>query len=462
MRGVQIPPMPSWGRPKGPRPEPFDSSTRAVREVARALSLSLSGSGRGRGPLEAYPRGVGPFLSLVGRLPEPWRIALIEWGIARWVGTSPGRLTELGMDHLPRWCTAQYPPGKYRAIIVGSPSGAVAHLAALLRTPFLTSSFLLGFRLDEPLAPDDLRGYCRFGGELAERLAAANPGMEAILHYDPLHDRLLVKHVSFIRLRLVELPPAYEEFIAERLVEGGHLILAECTYPWPQYRLGERSYLQVGGLGGVQPGEFLKRWHLEPELPLEERPESEWGCPPGLAEGVRRLARERALKLIELRLDHPERFSELAYRAYLAAGAREDELMLDCFTYVSPLVNVTTGIPALWLPFNTRDSFEFARARLENRRLSKVYLALVPSYARCEDTVPFELWDELLRGRGELELLGVDPRAYPADPRAPFAFSAQVERLRRRRRLPEPLQLEAEDLERLARGLGLGISSQSR
>lgn len=439
-------------------PEPFDSSTRTVREVARALALTLSGRdrGRGRGVLEAYPRGAKPFLCLVSRLPEPWRIATIEWGIARSLGRPPWRIATFRVDHLPRWCIAQYPQGEFKAIIVGSPSGAVAHLATLLRAPFLTSSFLLSFRLSRPLSPDDIRGYCRSGRELAERLAEANPGMEAIIHYDPLHDRLLVKYASLIRVRLLELPPAYEEFIAERLTEDGHLILANCTYPWPQYRLGERCYLQVGGLGGARPKEFLEGWPLEPELGLllEERPESEWGCPAGLARGVRQLARRRALKLIELRLAHPERYSELAYRAYLAAGANEAELMLDCFTYMSPHTNVATGIPALWLPFNTRDSFEFARVHLEGKRLRRIYLALVPSYARCEDTVPFELWQELLRGKGELELLGIDPRTYPADPRAPFAFSARMERLRRRRRLPEPLQLDPEEFERLARELG--------
>ena len=424
------------------RPEPFDSATRTVREAARALG------GRGRGPLEAYPPGARLFLGFIKLLPEALRVKALEWGISQSLGRSPQGLL---VDSLPRWCISQYPPRRYPAILVGSPGGAVAHLAALLQAPFLTSSFLLAFR--HRIDPDDIGSYHRFGEEVAERLLE-DGDFEAINHYDPLHDRSLIKYADFLRLRLVRLPRVYRDFIANSLAPGGRLILINCSYPWPQYRLGERSFLQVGGLGGVEPEEFLKRWSLD--LPLEERPESEWGCPVGLAEDLRRFAREQGIELLELEFDHPERYSLLAYRAYLAAGAREEELLLDCFTYISPYTNIAAGIPALWLPFNDRSSFEFARRFFEGKRFRKIYLALVPSFARCGDTVPFTEWRELLQGKGRVELLGVDPRAYPADPLAPFAYSTKLERLRRRHRLDQPLHLEPTTLMGLTKELGIG------
>jgi hypothetical protein len=414
------------------RPEPFDSATRTVREAARALS------GRSRGVLEVYPPGAGLLLGLIRLLPQDLRIKVIEWGISRALGRPPQALPRLKPDSLPRWCISQYPRRRYPAIVVGSPGGAVAHLAGLLGAPFLSSSFLLGFR--HRIDPDDIQSYCRFGEGVAERLLTEGDNFEAINHYDPLHDRSLVKYADLLRLRLVRLPQVYRDFISANLASGGRLILVNCTYPWPQYRLSERSFLQVGGLGGVSPREFLERWSLD--LPLEERPESEWGCPLGLAKDLRRFAREQGIELLELEFDHPERYSLLAYRAFLTAGAQEEELMLDCFTHISPYTNVITGIPALWLPFNDRGSFGFARRFLEDKRFKRIYLALVPSFARCGDTVPFAEWRDLLQDKGRVELLGIDPRAYPADPQAPFAYSAKLNRLRRHHRLDRRLHLE--------------------
>ncbi|MFQ6034186.1 MAG: hypothetical protein ACE5KR_04920, partial [Candidatus Bipolaricaulia bacterium] len=231
------------------RPEPFDSATRTVREAARAIS------GRGRGILEAYPPGSSLFLGFIKLLPEDLRIKALEWGISQSLGRSS--LGGLDPGSLPRWSVAQYPRRRYPAIIVGSPGGAVAHLAALLGAPFLTSSFLLGFR--HRIALDDIQSYYRFGRGIAEQLLE-DDDFEAINHYDPLHDRSLIKYADLLRLRLVRLPQVYRDFIENNLAPDGRLILVNCTYSWPQYRLVERSFFQVGGLGGVSPEEFLKKW----------------------------------------------------------------------------------------------------------------------------------------------------------------------------------------------------------
>ncbi|MGQ9477901.1 MAG: hypothetical protein ACUVRH_05380 [Candidatus Bipolaricaulia bacterium] len=410
-----------------PEPEPFDSAARAVREVALALT------GRGRGLLEPYPRGAGLALFFLRLLPGALRLRAIEWGISRILSSraEPERTKGLNLEALPKWCVTQYPSGKYPAIIVGAPSGGIAHLGGLLGAPFLTASFLLSFR--HKIEPDDLQSYCRFGAGLAERLLQDDAGdFEAVNHYDPLHDRPLVKQADLLRFRLIRLPRAYREFIEASLAPEGYLVLSNCTYPWPQYRLNERSFLQVGGLGGVSPAGFLERWSLP--LPLEERPESEWGCPPGLAEDLRRFAREHDFRLIELRFDHPWGSSLLAYRAYLAAGGREDELMLDCFTYISPLTNSLTGIPALWLPYIDRGSFAFAKNFLEGKSFTKIYLALAPSFARAPDSVHLDEWISFLSQRARVVILGLNRRRYPADPWAPFAYNLSL--MRRLRKGP--------------------------
>jgi len=427
----------------GLRVESFDSGTRVVREVAEALT------GRGRSILECYPPGSGLYLWLLSLLPEGLRIAGIEWGMALGVGNPPGKLEDFELDPFCEWCTRQYPLKRrgYKAIIVGSPNGGIAHLAALLRAPFLTSSFGMSFSR-APIDPDDLESYQEFGRDLAEPILRIGEGFEIINHYDPLHDRNLVKYVNRLRLKLWELPRAYRDFILENLAPRGKLILVDCDYRWPQYVLGERSFLQIGGLGGVSPEEYLERWALD--LPLEERRESEWGCPEGFASAVRDFATRRGIEVLEIRLSHPQKYSLLAYRAYLECKRiRREEVLLDCFNHQNPRTNVQTGIPALWLPFNTEDNLAFVQEFLEGRRFRRIYFTLLPSFAGSPDTPALERWLDSLSRHGKVELLGITSRLFPADPLAPFRLVAQFQRLRRRSQLFRPLELDLSALEGL-------------
>jgi hypothetical protein len=429
--------------------ERFDSGTRVVREVAEALT------GRGRSILECYPPGSALYLWFLSLLPEELRIAGIEWGMALGVGNSPRQLASLEVGSLCGWCLRQYPASRYKAIIVGSPNGGIAHLAALLRAPFLTSSFGVSFARAKS-DPDDLAAYQEFGRRLAEPILQSRRGeeFEVINHYDPLHDRNLVKYVNRLRIKLWELPQAYQEFILRNLAPQGKIILVSCNYRWLQYVLGERFFLQIGGLGGISPQEYLERWNLD--LPLQERQESEWGCPEGFASSVREFAARRGIELVEIGFAHPQEYSLLAYRAYLECeGVRKEVVFLDSFNHQNPRTNIQTGIPGLWLPFNTEDSLAFAREflDLEGKRFKKIYLTVLPSFARSPDTPTLDRWLQALSGHGKvevkLELLGISSHLFPADTLAPFRLVAQLERLRQRYRLPKPLELGLSTLERL-------------
>lgn len=409
---------------KGITPACFDSGTRVVREVAEALTE------KGKSILECYPPGSKLFLWLLHLFPEDLRIAGIEWGSSVSVGEPPKKLADFDAMRLPQWCLSQYHADhKYKAIVIGSPNGGVAHLAALLRAPFLTASFVLAIR-HPAMNPDDVETYYATGEKLAAEILAKSEttGFEVINHYDPLHDRSLVKYVNFLRIKLLELPKVYRNFILQNLAPDGKIILIDCSYPWPQYIVGERSYLQVGGLGEIPPREYLNRFVLD--LPVEERRESEWGCPQGFACSVKDFAERHGIDVIEISYDHPQGYGLLAYRAYLACeGARRDELLLDCFNYQNPLTNIQTGIPALWLPFNTRDGLAFAKGFLIGKKFERIYLALLPSFARSPDTASIGDWENLLSSHGSLTLIGVDPHTFPADPLAPFRFAAGMKQL---------------------------------
>jgi len=438
-------PLSGCERAEAPDLEPFDSGVRVVREVAEAIT------GKGGSILESYPLGSEIFLGLLSLLPEPLRSGGIEWGIKVGVGNRPELAERLEAEELYRWCTSQYPPkaGGYEAILVGSPNGGIAHLAALLRAPFLTTSLAVSFR-HPPIAAEDAKSYLKFGAQVSEAIVRGNGYVEVINHYDPLHDRALVKHVNRIRLRLLELPGIYKQFIRENLAPQGKIILIDCSYAWPQYLVSERSYLQVGGLGGITPEEFLERWPLE--LPLEVRRESEWGCPEGFSASVREFAERLGVELIEIKYDHPERYSLLSYDAYLSCeGVRSSWVFFDCFNHQNPRTNIETGIPGVWLPFNTEDSLSFAEQFLKGRRFERIYLTLLPSFMDSPDTVALERWAALISRHGPLRLVGIDPKDYPADPLAPFRLMRELKGLRQSCRLPEPLLLSLSALRELIR-----------
>lgn len=427
--------LPKTGRqrPGKIQVESFDSGTRVIREVAEALT------GRGRSILECYPLGSELFLWFLSLLPENLRIGGIEWGISLGVGNLAKNLEDFGVDSLYRWCIKQYPASKYEVIVVGSPNGGIAHLAALLRAPFLTTSFELSFR-HPPFNPDDLQAYFKTGKNLAETILNKSENIEVISHYDPLHDRNLVKYVNRLRIKLLKLPSLYKEFIFRNLASRGKLILINCSYHWPQYKLGKRSFLQIGGLGGISPEEYLKRWSLN--LPLDERRESEWGCPEEFASSVREFAQRHGIELLEVSFDHPQKYSLLAYKGYLKCkNARKETIFFDCFNHQNPRTNIQTGIPGLWLPFNTKDSLEFAEEFLKEKKFEKIYLTLLPSFTKSPDTPPLDCWIEIMKRYGKLKLLGISPHLFPADPLAPFLLVSKMRKIRQKYKLSDPLYL---------------------
>ena len=403
----------------------FDSGTRVVREVAEALT------GSGRSILEAYPAGSELFLGLVSLLPEDARIAAIEWGMSLSLGHDPARAAEVSVDALAAWCVAQYPGSRrYPVIVLGSPNGAVAHLAALLGAPFLTTSFGLAFR-HPTTAPDDLDAYRETCGAAAERIVINNVGtaFEVVCHYDPIHDRSMVRVADFARVKLLDLPACYRTFLRDRLASDGTLVLVDCTYSWPQIALGERLFLQIGGLGAIEPSEYLERWEID--APTEMRRESEWGCPRPFSDGVATYAEDCSVRLLRISLDHPSKYSLLAYAAYLACGgSRAETVLIDSFNHQNPRTNLETGIPGFWLPFNTADGLDLVACALGERTLDTVYFAPLPSFARSPDIVPLETWDELLSSHDTLEWIGANPERYPADPLAPYRFVEDLASLR--------------------------------
>lgn len=408
-------------------PLAFDSAARAVGEVARALG------GGGRGLRDPYPEASRLVMAVLRHVPPAVREAVIGWGMRFSAGYPATALARLDPDSLFAHFVRRYPHREYPAIVLGSPGGGVAHLAALLGAPFLPVCGLV--RVRHRMDPDDIGAYLGTAHEAVEHLRP-DGRFELVVHYDPIHDRDLVAHACLIRVRLLALPEAYRKFIRDHLAPGGTLILAEGTYSWPQVELGPGVWLQIGGLGGIEPEEYLA--HYPPPGPTLVRRESEWGCPDAFARDLRAFASGAGITLMEVPAAHPAEHSELAYRAYRAAGGRDDVVILDCFTSLDSRFCTRTGIPPLHLPFGTEDALLFAQRFLATDPAAEKFLLLHPTFAHPPDWVPLSRWKEVL---GEGTTVLVDERYWPDDPYAPFASAAELARLEREWKLPHPLRL---------------------
>jgi hypothetical protein len=346
-------------------------------------------------------------------------------------------LAGFDLDALFAYFVERYPRRQYPAIVLGSPGGGVTHLAALLDAPFLPVCALIGVR--HAAHPDDLGAYLATAQAAIAQLAP-DQRFEVIVHYDPIHDRDLVANACLIRIRLLALPAPYRTFIQEHLAPGGTLLLAEGTYSWPQTKLGDGVWLQIGGLGATLPEAYLARY--PPPGPAISRRESEWGCPEAFAHEVRAFAAATGIALVEVPAGHPTEYSVLAYRAYLAAGARRDVVILDCFTSLDARFCLRTGIPPLHLPFGTEDALLFAQRFLAEHPVERKLLLLHPTFAHPPGWVPLARWREAL---GEETLVLVDERYWPDDPYAQFAAAAKLAQLEREWELARPVRLSVQE-----------------
>jgi len=358
--------------------------------------------------------------------------------------------------------------GPFDAVIVGAPNGGVAHLATALGAPFLSQHMLTSFR-DHKHA-DDIHIYAEHGTELARRVLSRNADLGVVNHYDPLHDRFLVRWVNHIRYKLLDLPQAYREAIRVWLKPCGTIVFSDCRYPWHQYRVGERHTFQVGGLGGVADEEFLSGrpeieavqraerspwvggWRLD--LPLEVQPESEWGTLPELRGACEAFARQSGYDFLPLTADHPEGFSLLAFHAHQAllrkAGLQPQGVLVDCFTQVNPVAPRLSSLLPLWLPFNCTDSLDLMRRSVgEWPQDLPVLFAPLPNFAPAFDTVRLDVWLQVLGGL-DVHLLGIDPRWYPEDLAGLFRFAPALKRWCEGHPAPVRAHLSPDELRALA------------
>ncbi len=427
-RAPQPPPRPAWQAISR-----SDSSAVAMRSVAAALR------GEFVSPWE-ITANQRRLLSWLARGGKRLSTTVIERVIAA-SAVPPSWAEQITTDDLASWAVSLYAGlrGPWEAIIVGAPNGGVAHLAMALGVPFLSQHFVTAYR--DPTPADDVVTYQEHGAALAQAILGRNKDLAIINHYDPLHDRFLIKHVNHIRYKLMTLPKAYQSFIERNLRPGGTIIFSDCRYPWLMYLMGERHWFQVGGLGAVTAQEYLEgrpeiaalqqrggqsgpgHWGLPGRRPFAW-PESEWGALPPFREEIEQYARANAYRFVGLDGAHPEAFSLLAFHVWKRLLAQEgiepQGVLVETFTQVAPLAPRRSALLPLWLPWNCTDSLAFLqRSRAFFPPDRPVLWLPLPNFVETFDTVLWQGWLTALEGL-EVQALGMNPRLYPADPTALF------------------------------------------
>ncbi len=364
----------------------------------------------------------------------------------------------------------------YPAILIGAPNGGAAYLAALLQIPFLPSHFLLSF--SDHSDPDDIETYAKQGSALLEPIVELDPDLLAVNHYDPLHDRFLVEHNNHIRLKLLDIPQAYRDFIQSHLAPDGVVLFVDSRYSWKQYQLGERHFFQVGGLGGYTDKDYLRGnsdidawlekqksshrggWTLQDDYALISQPESEWGVPQAFREATHRFCENENYHFYAINGAHPEDFSALAYTAYLwearKNGRTPKGVLIECFSLLNPTAALRSDLLPLWLPFNCDDSLEYL-ARMVSVLPDNIpiLLALVPGFTVTPDMPGSEAWQEIASRSGPVTWIGASPKRYPQDPSALFDYLPDLKSWVQANpgAPPKPL-LTPDDLQEMMRYLG--------
>ena len=410
----------------------LESPESASPSVTRAVSAGLRGKYSESFILAPWQR---PLLKLLGYLPQ---------GAARYVmsrfnalsGIDPHQVNNLMVSRLIQARLEDYHGvrGPFPAIITGAAmGGASAHLSLALGGPFLPQGFVL------TLKKGSYRGsteeYLMRSKDLAIKVSESNPGIITIQHFDPVHDEWVVRYANHLRLKLIDLPSEYKEFIHRNLEPGGAVCILDSRASWLRYQLDERSYLQVGGWGDISPEEFLSGserigrfcrdvgytkypWALD-GYPLETGPESEWGCEPGLSAALEDFCHQEGFRFVRISLPDPFDYSRLAFRTVMQqlsrSGLEPAGVLVESFGQFDATAILRSGLLPVWLIFNTLDNLLYLQSiRPQFPPDKPVFFSPLVTFTVTPDIVSREGWQQALEGLA-WKNIGARPSHYPAD-----------------------------------------------
>lgn len=436
----------------------FDSAAAMMRAVARFL--------HGKDfPMLGTKSPLAPAAPLIRRLPRRALDLLYTWSGAG-EAVPPERLRDLRAETLSEWVASEYPARRYPAVFIGSSNGALVHLAAALDAPFLPQTLLIAVRRSG-IDPDDALADLEWGRQPGRWLLDGNPELQLHHMHDPNQDRLMIRRMTYFRVKRRTLGAAYRRFLEERLEPGGTIFVVDCRARWPVHRVGPRHVYQPGAMGGIGPEEYLRgsprvaeylrrygsharRWSA-PEID-EEAPEAEWGFEPAILDELSTLARERGHPLRRIAFDDPEDLSPLVadlYRWwYRERGIEPRRLISGSFIVLEPWWTLATGSVPWWGKFAVESSAERLETYLDGREpFDEIGLMLFSHGMQGAGFAPIDRWREVLRrARVHGGFVGVDEGTFPMDFATFKRYHDEIRKLRPT--YPMPRALPVAELDR--------------
>jgi hypothetical protein len=405
----------------------FDSASAMVRSLARALQGDHYADLGMEQPLR-------PLIPLANHIPLLLRHQVYTW--SGWGEALPEEaLDGLSSETIARGMTDAYQlDRRVPAIAVGSSNGALVHLYAALGIPWLPQTSLIAVRRTGH--PDDAIGDLEWGRRVGPRLLGAMPDVQLHQMHDPNQDRLMVRRMGYMRIKLLRLPDAYVSFIRRRLQPGGRLIITDCSKRWAVLRVAERHLFQTGAMGGLEAEEYLtgsprvaeylrlsgaavRSWTFP--TPDEEAPEAEWGFEPQIMEPLMSLAADLGAEVMRLQFDDPEDASpfvaDLLRQHLEEADGASQRLLSESFILQAPTWVRRSRTTPWWALFGVERSVRRLERYLASREpFDDIGVMLFPHGVKSAGYAPIERWGPVLttaRRRGDF--VGVDQAAYPAD-----------------------------------------------
>jgi hypothetical protein len=396
----------------------------------------------------------------------PWSLRRKVYIFGGWAESlPPEKIGEVSADHIARWAVSEYPDRSYPAIAIGSSNGAAAHLYSAMGIPWLPQTFLVPVR--QPVHPDDPDEAMRIGIEPGRTLLDNNPDIQLHHMHDANQDRLMVRAMTYYRIKRRRLGDDYRRFIEQNLPPGGTLFVMDCRLDWGVTTVDDRHYFQHGALGGATEDEFhhgserVERYLAEYDSPVRKwdgpetdtrMPEAEWGFEPALLTDLQELAERRRYKIRRIVIPGPEEFSpfvaDLHRWWYEQRRIPTSRLVVSSFVLMEPWWTLRTGSVPYWMVFNMNQSKEALERYLDRSGpWDDIHLMLFSNGVAGAVGLPSgEDWAKVLeRARRNGEPAGVDLEAFPGDFAAFARYHRAIKRIPARYPMPAPLTIEQLD-----------------